>query len=316
MPLASKKITKQLHKLGYETSERTVRLHLLSLDKEGLTCSEGKSGRMITENGIQELMEARVFEKVGYLSGKIDQLSYNMTFDITKQQGTVIINVSLIKKSDLGRACPLIMRVFDAGYAMGRKIALFNEGNKAGEIYIPEGYAGIGTVCSISMNGVLLKHGVPVFTRFGGLLQIINRTPKRFLAIINYDGTSLVPLDIFIRSDMTNYLGAISSGNGVIGSGLREVPNTSRFEVQNIADQLTEIGFGGVIKIGMPGQHLMEVPINEGRVGMVVIGGLNPIAILKESGFDVKSYALSCLMEFEALISYRHLKKEITGLLR
>jgi repressor of nif and glnA expression len=115
---------------------------------------------------------------------------------------------------------------------------------------------------------------------------------------------------------MTNYLGAISTGNGVIGSGLREVPNTSRFEVQNIADQLTEIGFGGVIKIGMPGQHLMEVPINQGRVGMVVIGGLNPIAILKESGFDVKSYALFCLMEFEALFSYRHLKKEITGLLR
>jgi repressor of nif and glnA expression len=163
---------------------------------------------------------------------------------------------------------------------MGRLITLYGPGEAAGELLVPDGQVGIGTVCSITVNGALLAHGIPTFSRFGGLIEIEDRKPTRFVAIINYDGTSLDPLEIFIKSGMTDYLGATENGNGRIGASFREIPAASRQRVMELAGKLTEVGLGGFMEIGMPGQPLMEIPIEESRIGAVVIGGLNPVAIL------------------------------------
>ena len=313
-PLASRKITEQLLTLGYDISERTVRFHLLAMDKHGLTEYIGKKGRKITKKGIQELSKARIIEKVGFLTAKIDQMTYRMNFNLSRLRGTVVVNTSLIKREQLEKACPLMLRVFRAGYAMGRLLTLFEPGEQIGEIYIPEDYIGIGTVCSITLNGVLLAHGIPTSSRFGGILEIENKKPVRFVAIINYDGTSLDPLEIFCKSGMTNYIGATSTGNGLIGASFREVPAVSRDKVIEIANKLEKVGLGGVFEVGWSGQSLCEIPINEGLVGVIVIGGLNPIAILEESGFKVDSNALSGLVDYRRLFPCEELEKRIKSL--
>ncbi len=313
-PLASRRITEQLVNIGYEISERTVRFHLLSMDKDGLTEYIGKYGRKITSKGVIELSKARVYEKVGFLAAKIYQLTYQMNFDISKLEGTVVVNLSLIKRRELEEAYPLMMRVFEAGYAMGRLLTLYNPGEKVGEIYIPEGFVGIGTVCSITLNGVLLEHGIPTNSRFGGILEIENKKPTRFVAIINYDGTSLDPLEIFIKSGMTDYTGAVKNGNGLIGASFREFPSVSREKVIEIAGQLEKVGLGGVMEVGWSGQSLREIPINEGLIGAIVIGGLNPVAILEENGFNIYSNALSGLVDYRRLFPYYELGERIKGL--
>ena len=313
-PLASRKITEQLVNMGYDISDRTVRFHLLAMDKDGLTEYIGKQGRKITNKGILELSKARIFEKVGYLSAKIDQMTYRMNFDLSKRKGTVVINVSLIKREQIEEAYPLMTRVFEAGYAMGRLLTLFNPGERVGEIYIPDNFVGIGTVCSITLNGVLLAHGIPTKSRFGGILEIENRKPTRFVAIINYDGTSLDPLEIFIKSGMTDYTGATQSGNGLIGASFREIPGESRDNVIDIANQLEDAGLGGIFKVGWSGQPLCEIPINENLVGVIVIGGLNPVAILEEYGITVHSNASSGLIDYRKLYTYNELEKHINNL--
>jgi HTH-type transcriptional regulator, global nitrogen regulator NrpRI len=308
-PVISQKITEELSSQGFDISERTVRFHLLSLDKEGLTLDMGKAGRKITEKGITELSKARVFEKIGFLAARIDQLTYLMRFNLEKLEGTVIVNISLVKRSQLRDACPLMCKVFEAGYAMGKLITLFAPNEQLGDTRIPDDFVGVGTVCSITINGVLLAHGIPTNSRFGGLLEIKKKEPTRFVAVINYDGTTLDPLEIFVKSGMTNYTGAVN-GSGLIGASLRELPSASRDKVLELAGQLDVAGLGAFMRIGKPGQSILEIPINEGRIGAIVIGGLNPVAILEENGFDIISHTLAGFVDYNRLFPYTELSSQ------
>jgi len=47
------------------------------------------------------------------------------------------------------------------------------------------------------------------------------------------------------------------------------------------------------MKIGYPGKSLCEIPVNDGSFGSIIIGGLNPMAILEEYRINVQSKALS-----------------------
>jgi len=312
--VGSQRITELLTALHYDISERTVRFHLNAMDKDGLTECIGRQGRRITVKGLMELSKARVFEKVGFLAAKIDEMSYSMNFDLKKRQGSVVVNVSLVKRSELRGAILYMTRVFEAGYSMGQLITLINPGDQIGDMVVPEDMVGVGTVCSITLNGVLLKHGIPVYSRFGGLLEIQEREPQRFTALINYDGTTLDPLEIFIKSGMTDYKGATYNGNGLIGASFREIPASSREKVMELAAELDKVGLGGFMKVGWPGESLLEIPITEGRAGAIVIGGLNPIAILEEYGMEVYSRALSGLVEYNKLFHYKELLEKATNI--
>jgi HTH-type transcriptional regulator, global nitrogen regulator NrpRI len=309
--LSSSKLTRQLQAQGHDVSGRTVRLYLAELDREGLTRNCGKRGRQIMPRGAKELSAAKVYEKVGFMAAKIDQLTYNMTFDLAQKSGTVIINISMLPLDRLKRSVPLIKKVFAARYAMGKLLALFGPGERVGEHTVPEDCMGVGTVCSVTLNGVLLAHGIPTNSRFGGLLEIQDRLPRRFVELISYEGTTIDPLEVFIRTGMTDYIGATESGTGRIGVGFREIPADSRSRVVAIAEQLDRIGLGGFLTIGWPGQPLLDVPVSEGRAGAVVIGGLNPIAILEEHGIRCASRAMANLIDYRTLFPFPELDQKI-----
>jgi repressor of nif and glnA expression len=314
-PHRSRQITEQMTAQGHEVSERTVRFYLKNMDRAGLTENLGKKGRRITEKGQKELTSARVYEKVGYLAAKIDQLTYRMNFNLRERQGTVVVNLTIMEKEELVRGAPLMTRVYDAGYSMGKLMALFKPGERVGEISIPEDRVGIGTVCAITVNGVLLHQGVPALSRFGGLLEIRNGKPTRFVELIHYGGTTIDPLEIFIRGGMTDYWGATESGNGLLGASFREVPGESRDRVLDLADKLEAIGLGAVYLVGWPGRPLLEIPVAEGRLGMIVMGGLNPVAILEETGVRVReSSALAGLVEYRSLFHYQELSDRLAAL--
>lgn len=315
-PLNSSKIAMALRGFGYEISERTVRLYFQALDQDGFTTNLGRKGRAITERGLRELADSRIIEKVGFLSAKIDQLTYSMSFDLAARSGTVVINMTLMKPEQLARSLPLIYRVFEEGYAMGRFVTLFEPGERVGDIAVPEGMIGLGTVCSVTLNGVLLQNGISTNSRFGGLLEIREKSPLRFVEIINYDGTSLDPLEMFIRSGLTDYVSAVRTGNGKIGASFREFPAASRHHVEEIAHQMDEVGLGGLYRMGSPGWPLLDIPVSEGRVGAVVIGGLNPVAILEERGERIYSRALAGLVDFNRLFSYEECEDRISGSIR
>ena len=315
-PLISAQICDELFSLGQQISERTVRLYLKQMDEEGLIKTYGRRGREITEKGLKELESSRTLERVGFLSAKIDNMTYRMTFDLTTRSGTVVTNITLVKPGELMKCVDMICRVFNNGYALGHLVALFEPGERLGRISVPPGMVGIGTVCSITLNGVLIKYGVTTFSRFGGLLELRDKKPNRFVEIIMYDGTTIDPLVVFIRSGMTDYMGAVKTGNGLIGASFREDPAESRNLVESTANELESVGLGGFMKIGRNGQSLLEVPVSIGRVGAIVIGGLNPVSILEENGIRVLSSAMAGLIDFDRLFHYSELEKHLRTYIR
>ncbi|OPX95859.1 MAG: Ribonuclease R winged-helix domain protein [Syntrophorhabdus sp. PtaB.Bin006] len=311
MALTSVKIAERLVSLGHEMSERTVRLYLQQMDAEGLTSTNGKRGHHISERGLSEIDSSHIIERMGFLSAKIDRMSYQMNFDLNTTSGSLVINVTFVDPRLFAKNIPYVNKVYADGYAMGQLITFLGPGEALGHLAVPKDKIGVGTVCSITLNGVLLKHGIPTNSRFGGLLELSDKKPVRFVEIIMYDGTSIDPLEIFIRSGMTNYMGAITTGNGRIGASFREFPAESREAVEHIAEKLERVGLGGLVGIGKPGQNLLGIPVSEGRVGAIVIGGLNPVSILEENGVRAYSRALAGLIDFNRLFRYDEMETRI-----
>jgi len=306
-PLGSTRIARELHATGIDRSHRTIRYYLGMMDEEGLTRNLGKRGRAITPLGEMELRGARTVEKVGFMAAKVDELAYQMSFDIDRMQGKLILNISLIDHADVRRAVDKMLRVYSAGLGMGRYVAIATPGEQLGDFVVPEGSCAVGTVCSITVNGVLLKKGIVTKSRFGGLLEMRGGQPHRFTEIINYDGTTIDPLEIFISGQMTQVGQAASTGNGIVGASFREIPTVGINEVERINAKLEETGLGAALVIGKPNQPLLDVPVAHGRTGIIVMAGLNPLAAVEEVGVKTTNWAMKTMFGFEQLAPYEEL---------
>ncbi|MBN2450489.1 MAG: DUF128 domain-containing protein [Lentisphaeria bacterium] len=315
-PLSAVKIAALLQESGLDLSERTVRLYLNDMEEHGLVEQFGKRGSVLTDAGVEELRASQTLQRIGFLAAKIDQMTYEMDFDLPTRSGRVVVNSSLVAPADLLDCIDEVCAVFAKGFAMGTRVCLLAPGEHVGAETVPEGMVGFCTVCSITLNGVLLKHGIPTRSRFGGLLQVRHGLPERFVEIIDYEGTSIDPLEVFIRSGMTDYLGAITDGSGRIGASFREVPAGSREVVALLAERLDEIGLGAFMAIGQGGRPVLDIPVGEGRAGAVVVGGLNPVAVLHERGKWSHSRALSGLLEFNRLFHFEELRARLREILR
>jgi len=228
---SSGEIAATLAARGLDVSERTVRLYLQQLDEDGFTVGVPKQGRRLTEQGLRELDVSTALTRVGFMSARIDRMTYRMTFDLATRSGTVVVNMSLVRPADLRARLEPFLKVFEQGYAMGTLVGLLQPGEALEDLAVPPGYLGLCTVCSITLNGVLLKHGVPTRSLFSGLLELRERRARRFAEIISYEGTSIDPLEVFIRGGLTDYMGAVTRGEGRIGAGFREIPAESRATV-------------------------------------------------------------------------------------
>jgi hypothetical protein len=255
---------------------------------------------------VEELSNSFVSEKVGFMSSRIDSFSYQMDFDLYEKTGKVILNLSFLSESDFGKALNIMGPVFKAKLSTGDKVAVARGGGRLGGIIVPEGKVGFGTLCSVNLNGILLKHSIPVESKFGGLLQIEDERPLRFVEIIDYAGSTLDPHEVFIKSRMTS-VGLAAQGAGKVLAGMREVPAASMHEAEAIIRKVESAGIGRALVIGKAGQTLLGMPVGADRVGIVVPGGLNPIAALQEWGIETESRALSALVDFDQLVNFSDL---------
>jgi repressor of nif and glnA expression len=307
--IGSREIANRLKIYGINLSERTVRYHLKILDERGLTKVYGKEGRRITEKGRKELETASTVEKIGFIINKIETLSYQSDFDLNSMQGKLILNVTYIPKNKLRKALKAMESVFSSPYVMSNRILILEKDSE--NILVPKDYVCIGTVCSVTLNAILLKYGIPVISRFGGVLEIRDGAPYRFSALISYDGTSLDPLEIFIRGKMTNVLGAINTASGRVLASFREIPIVCLPKVKEIYSMMQKRGFQGIMLFGEPNLSLLDIPVGIDRVGMIVVGGLNPIAAIEESNIHTYTSAISTLYDCRELFTFEEIFEKI-----
>ena len=297
-------IARKMKERGVQLSERTVRYHLKLMDERGLTRLIGRrDGRIITDMGLDEINNARVRDKISLSISRIDILAFQTTFDIKKRRGLVPVNISFFPQKQFSKALAVMKPVFKKKIAVSDLVAVASAGEKLGDVTVPEGKIGLATVCSILINGVLLKHGIPIDSKFGGILQVKNGEPLRFVELINYSGSSLDPSEIFIRGQMTSVREVVKKGEGKILANFREIPAISRPLVEKIITDFDKIGIHGALSIGSIGNSICQTDVDINKVGLILVGGLNPIAAACEEGFEIDNKAMSTVMEYEDLRS-------------
>jgi repressor of nif and glnA expression len=302
-PLGARVIAQQLKEYGFELGERAVRYHLKLMDERGLTNLVGRrDGRILTDNGIEEMKSALVKDKVGFIISKIEMLAFRTSFDCESRRGLIPVNVSFFPKENFSRALNTMKFAFKAGYCVSDLVAIASEGKQLGEVIVPEGKTGMATVCSIIYNGVLLKAGVPMDSRFGGILQFRNHKALRFVEIIDYTGCSLDPSSIFIKAQMTSVRELVRTGDGKLLGNFREIPTICRPIAEEVIDGLKKAGINGMVAMGDTSEPVCEMPVELNRIGMVFYGGLNPVAAAEEVGINTDNLAMSTIMDYGDLI--------------
>jgi repressor of nif and glnA expression len=194
--------------------------------------------------------------------------------------------------------------VFAAGLSMGNRIAVKMAGDRIGDILAPRGKILLSTICSVTMNGMFLKAGIPVVSRFGGLVEMDGGVPKRFLELTEYQGTSIDPHKLFIMARMTGVSQCASDGSGVIGVSFREFPSVAFEQAKRVIDTLRRLNLNGILAIGQPSRPLLDIPVSDGRTGMITIDGLNPIAALHEAGIPLELTPLAGLEEVSTFVPF------------
>ncbi len=300
-PIGARLIADRMNERGYPIGERGVRYHLRILDERGLTQRQGYDGRIITERGINELNNALVGDRLGFIITRIEKLIYDTTFDLKTGEGKVIINTSIIDKKDLDKTIGILRHVMYNGYPISPYIKLIDEGTMTSDIKVPEGKIGIATMCSITIDGILLKNGIPVNTKYGGILEVKDKKPVCFDDLIIYNGTSIDPMRIFISRKMTRVMDAVNTGTGKLLANLREIPASALPEAEKVLSSITDARIGGITEIGKPGKPVLDAPVDNGKVGIVVYAGVNAMAAVEETGIKVNTYPISTIVDFKEL---------------
>lgn len=231
-------------------------------------------------------------EKVKFLLSKAWNLIYNVDFDLESQEGNVIVNLSYVNNHDLEDALEIMNKVYQTRpeYCTSKFFKTVQHPN--------EDKTGIATVCSLTIDGILVKNNILVTPQYGGILEIEEKG-TRFTELTAYSGSSLDPHQIYLSKDMTSVLDALEKNGRILGS-LKEIPYLERLEVVDILDDTKKAGFS-VLKIGEPSELLYNAKVERYHVGIVTPGGLNPIAAVKEEGIHVEAKAVETLMNISKM---------------
>jgi repressor of nif and glnA expression len=307
-PLGGRVLARRLSNLGIDLGERAVRYHLRQMDERGFTRQVGpKDGRLITESGIEELNNALITDRIGRVAARIEALAYQSSFDSEKFDGVVPINLSLFPVNDLGQTMKVVKNVYRAGLGVSNLAALATEGEKLGEAVIPKGKIGLATMSHIVFYSALLRAGIPVDLRYGGIVQIRDKEPLRFIELVEYAGCSLDPADVFITGKMTSVISTVREGNGKILGSFCEIPAIARDNADTIITEIEKEGIRGVIMFGRIGESVCGLPVATNKVGIVLTDGLNPVAAAAESGAQIVNYPMRGIIDLKEMQSYRKL---------
>ena len=307
-PLGARLIARRLTEHGVELGERAVRYHLKLMDERGLTRPlPRRDGREITPLGIEELNNALVTDKVGVVLEKIELLAFRTSFDVERRSGLVPVNVSFFPKERFTEALQVMKRAFRAGLCVSDLVAVAAEGEQLGDLLVPRGKVALATICRLIVNGSLLKAGIPIDSRFGGVLQMRNNRPFRFVDLIYYSGSTVDPSEVFIRAKMTDVQGVVRKGEGKVLANFRELPARCQPLMEEVTSRLKEVGLDGLITVGNPSEAVCGISVDLNRVGMILLGGLTPVAAAVEAGIEAENQAMSTLLDYQDLVKFESL---------
>jgi repressor of nif and glnA expression len=292
-PLGAKRLSEKMAERGFVLSDRAVQYYLQYLDEMGFTEKVGNRGRLLTEAGIAESERALVDQRLGFIISKLEQLAFRSTFDPSTATGSVAYNLSFVREEDLQAVTAAFDQVAAAGYGFLPAYRIVDSDPR-----IPEGHAGIMTACSVTLDGVLQKMGIPTRLEYAGRIAVDEDGSAGFLDLIGYRGTSVDPLNLFISAGLTSINRLVTTQAGVGLANVRAVPAAARYRVEVAVGLMEECGFtfpagGGIGEFNLP-KHPY-------RLSVIAFSGMNMVANAIEKGYAVKTEIGAGTVPFEKI---------------
>ena len=226
--------------------------------------------------------------KIPFLLSTSWNLIQQVDFNVEKRKGNIISNVSYISRDKVDEA----LAIMEDTYNNNPKY--INPYYKLIDHPTDDEKIGIGTICSLSIDGLLINNGIMSTPKYGGLLELTE--PPLFIDMISYNGTTMDPHKVFLSKNMTSISRNI--GPNKILASVKEIPYISRDYAVHLLDVLNKIGFS-IYKVGKPRELVYNAKVDNYNFGIVAGGGLNSIGAIKEKGIDIEVKAIEKLIPFE-----------------
>ncbi|MDD4126935.1 MAG: DUF128 domain-containing protein [Methanomicrobium sp.] len=238
-----------------------------------------------------------------FINHKIEENTLELNYDPLENSGNIIYNLSLIKSEDIETAIKIFKDAYATGLCTSDRVLFAEEGTRFENYKVPKGNIGICTMCSLILDSILYRRGVPVNPIGGGLVEVKDLAPRRFTAMIQYEYTTIDPITVMISQGTTSVMNVIKSGSGTITANIRECHMETEPAFLEVLDDLNSAGFSGVLDVGAPNSPLLGVPVTPNYQGIAMIGGTNPIAAFKETGKWAEVQSMKGVMDISMLKS-------------
>jgi hypothetical protein len=106
---------------------------------------------------------------------------------------------------------------------------------------------------------------------------------------------------------MTSVGDVTKKGEGKLLANFREIPALCRPIAEEVIAKLNKAGLNGLLLMGNTSEPVCEIPMELNRIGVILYGGLNPVAAAIEAGVETETHAMSTLMEYQDLIKVSEL---------
>jgi len=300
-PMGSTLLKRELRKRGFLLSERTVRYHLQLLEAKGFVQGHNQKGRKITQLGLEELSRSLATQRLGFTTTRFMALAYSANYSPAVDSGTVVTNVSLLDKSLQDKTMSTMKALQSMSLLSAPYLKVLNEKEEYGDIAVPKGQFALLTVCNLTLDSILIQSGIPLFFKHGGLVQVVNHKPIRFVEIISYEGTTIPPLEVFVYRKMTSISSILKTGSGMMLATLREIPSEAREKTVKILENQQKKGWGGILVLGEPNEPVLGVPIGMDRFGICMVGGIVPGAAMVEEKEQTVTFGPHCIIPIEEM---------------
>ena len=218
---------------------------------------------------------------------RIENLMQKVSFDPQRMEGDIITNTTMVDLKMLDSTLRIFRDVMESGLAVSPYLKVETFGSRAK----------ILSACSITVSAILLKAGVPVRPRGGGVIEVIDREPVRFTDMLMYWATTIDPIDVLISQELTSVLEMMQTGSGRILGNLQEAPMLAVERIEERLEVLAEAGFSGVLDLGEPNMNVLGVSVERDHVGLSLVGGTNIVAAAMSQGIGLKTESISSLTE-------------------
>jgi repressor of nif and glnA expression len=226
---------------------------------------------------------------------RIENMMHQVSFEPQAMKGMIITNTTRVRRESLPELLEIFSDTIHSGLAVCPYIKVEEE----------EKLFKIKTACSLTIDGMLLKHGIPVKPKGGGIVEVAEREPIRFTEMIMYWATTIDPIDILTSQELTDITGMMRTGEGRILGNLQEAPMLAREKIEEVLDQLSSAEFSGVLALGEPNMNVLGVSVERDHMGIALVGGTNLVAAARECGIELEHESISDLTDISEM---RHIE--------